>query len=368
MKSICFNFHINLPYRLRTDYNFFCIGNDHVYINDLVSEKACKEIAEKYMFALKVILELIKMHKGKFKISFSVTGTAIEQFKAFSPEIIEILKNIADTGCAEFCGTTYYNSFAFLVSEKEFLYQVNKHKKTIEKLFGTKLKTFQNGELVYGNSISDMVAKAGYKNILIDNSSDTFHISNSGIPLLSKSGTLSAKFATSISSTSSTDLEEYYNSIIKTFYDSDIINIFIDFSYFEKCHNKISFFSQLVKNLCREKSISITLPSEVATHHKTESILDVPNYLPIPCNNNSMQQAALRLLYKHTKKILSKKLLADKKHLETWRCLQNADYFYNMSTEECINSDYFPTPHDAFITYANILNDLFLLLKLQPFL
>lgn len=363
MKSICFNFHINLPYQLITDYNFFCIGNNHIYINDQFSEKTCKEIAEKYIDALKVILELIKMQKGKFKISFSITGTAIEQFKAFSPEIIETLKKIADTGCVEFCGTTYYNSFAFLVSEKEFLYQVNKHKKTIEELFGTKLKTFQNGELIYGNSISDMVAKAGYKNILTDNFSGTYHISNSGTPLLSKSGTLSAKFA-AISSTSSTDLEKYYNSIIKTFCDSDIINIFTDFSLFEKCDNKISVFSQLVESLCKEKNINITLPSEAITQHKTKSLLNVPDYFPIPCNSNSMQQAALLLLYKHTEKILSDKLSVDEKHLETWRCLQNADYFYNMSTEECINSDYFATPHDAFITYANILNDLFLLLKL----
>ncbi|MDD4872958.1 MAG: alpha-amylase, partial [Kiritimatiellae bacterium] len=40
MVSVCFYFQVHQPFRLRTDYNFFCIGKNHVYEDD----KANREI------------------------------------------------------------------------------------------------------------------------------------------------------------------------------------------------------------------------------------------------------------------------------------------------------------------------------------
>ncbi len=151
MRSICLYFQVHQPFRLRT-YRFFNIGDDHHYYDDYQNRQIIKRVAEKcYLPANKMMLELIKEYGTAFKISFSISGTAIEQLQQYAPEVIKGFRQLAETGCVEFLAETYSHSLASLGNKEEFVRQVTRHSRTIETLFGSKPNTFRNSELIYSD-------------------------------------------------------------------------------------------------------------------------------------------------------------------------------------------------------------------------
>ena len=56
-----------------------------------------------------------------FKISYSFSGTALEQFQDYSPDVLKSFQDLVDTGQVEVLDETYYHSLAFLYSKKEFM-------------------------------------------------------------------------------------------------------------------------------------------------------------------------------------------------------------------------------------------------------
>ena len=89
MRAICLNFQIHQPFRFRR-YRFFDIGNDHYYYDDYSNETILRRMADHaYLPANKIILDLIKRYKDKFKVSFTISGTALEQFELYAPELLD---------------------------------------------------------------------------------------------------------------------------------------------------------------------------------------------------------------------------------------------------------------------------------------
>lgn len=80
-----------------------------------------------------MMLDLIKKYGKNFKVTFSISGLAIEQFEKYAPEVIDSFKALAKTGCVEFLAETYSHSLASLVDEKEFKLQVKMHADLIKK-------------------------------------------------------------------------------------------------------------------------------------------------------------------------------------------------------------------------------------------
>jgi alpha-amylase len=110
-------------------------------------------------------LELIQKYEGTFKVAFSITGTAIEQFKLYSPETLDSFKCLIDTGCVELLGETYFHSLSFLFDTNEFLDQVYMHRELMQKEFGYYTTTFRNTELIYQDRLSDInLRNEGFKN------------------------------------------------------------------------------------------------------------------------------------------------------------------------------------------------------------
>ena len=123
-KSICLYFQVHQPTRLRL-YRFFDIGKDSHYYDDFTNRTILHRVAQKcYLPMNKTLLDLIKKHKGAFKVTFSITGSALEQFDRYEPEVIDSFKELAATGCVEFLAETYYHSLASLANEGEFKHQV----------------------------------------------------------------------------------------------------------------------------------------------------------------------------------------------------------------------------------------------------
>jgi alpha-amylase len=142
MKTVCLFFQIHQPFRHRR-YRFFDIGNDHYYYDDYTNESIMRKIAQKsYLPTNKLLLKLTTRLKDKFKVSFSISGLALEQFELYAPEVIESFQNLAKTGCVEFLSETYSHSLASLKDKTIFEEQVKLHDQIIFRLFGQKPRVF----------------------------------------------------------------------------------------------------------------------------------------------------------------------------------------------------------------------------------
>jgi alpha-amylase/alpha-mannosidase (GH57 family) len=142
MKDTHFYFQVHQPFRLK-EYNFSMIGEEHEY--EEKNAVLLDHLADKYYLPTnKHILRLIKKHKGKLKVIFSMSGCAMEQFMLYRPDVLVSFQKLAQTGKVEFLAQTYYHSLSFLYSPKEFERQVKKHHDKITTLFGKQPITLGN--------------------------------------------------------------------------------------------------------------------------------------------------------------------------------------------------------------------------------
>ena len=168
MKTVCLYFQVHQPWRLKV-YRFFNIGKDHNYLDDFTNRAIMQKVARQcYLPMNALLLNLIKENKGAFKCSFSITGTAVEQFRAYAPEVLDSFRALAETGCVEFLAETYSHSLASLSSKEDFVEQVKLHSKMIKEEFGKKPVAFRNTELIYSDAIGEMVSELGFKTIVAD--------------------------------------------------------------------------------------------------------------------------------------------------------------------------------------------------------
>ncbi len=173
MKKICLYFQLHQPVRLRR-YRFFDIGNDHYYYDDYANESNINKLAHTcYLPTNKVLTDLLKQFKGKFSVAFSISGTLIDQFKVYAPEVIDSFKTMAKTGGVEFLAETYASSLASVRDVEEFKRQVAAHVKTIEDTFGQTPTAFRNTQLIYSDQIGEAVSAMGFKVMLAEGAKQT---------------------------------------------------------------------------------------------------------------------------------------------------------------------------------------------------
>ena len=156
MASVVFYFQVHQPHRLRK-YSVF--DSDPFYFEDGANKQICEKVADKcYRPATKSILDLVRRHEGNFRVSYAITGTVLDQFEKFCPDVIDLFVQLAETGCCEFVGETYYHSLAFIYSREEFREQVQMHTKKVQDLFGQTPRVFRNTELIYHNDLARELA------------------------------------------------------------------------------------------------------------------------------------------------------------------------------------------------------------------
>src|ERR1700744_6342011 len=125
--DVCLYFQVHQPKRLR-HYSFFDIGQSHIYEDDEKNRNILLKVAHKcYLPTNELLYQLIKQHKGTFKIAFSLTGVVIEQFKAYCPAVLDSFKKLVDTGCVELLNETYNHSLSFLFSKTTYMEEVKLH-------------------------------------------------------------------------------------------------------------------------------------------------------------------------------------------------------------------------------------------------
>ena len=388
-KSICLYFQVHQPNRLRL-YRFFDIGKDSHYYDDFANRTILRRVAQKcYLPMNALLLELIEANKGAFKVAFSISGSVLEQFDRYAPEVIESFRKLAQTGCVEFLSETYYHSLASLQSPIEFKNQVLKHKAAIEHYFGVTPKAFRNTELIYSDAIGEMVYDMGFKTMLTEGAkhilgwkSPNFVYNCAQAPnlkLLLKNSGLSDDIAFRFSDRNWSDWpltgEKYLSWLKSSAQNDDIVNLFMDYETFGE-HQKAAsgifdfmrFFPEVV---LADGQFEFVTPSQAVKKHRTVGDLDVMD--PISWADeerdvtawlgNELQNDAFNKLYDQEEKLA---LLNDEALWSDFGHLQESDHFYYMCTkffsDGAVHKYFNPydTPYEAFINYMNVLSDFIL--------
>jgi len=385
MVNICFYFQVHQPYRLN-NYSVFDIGQNKNYFDVKKNKEILQKVANKcYKPTNNMMLYLIKKHP-EFKISYSFSGTVLEQLEKYSPETLESFQDLVDTGNVEILDETYYHSLAFLYSKREFKEQVKMHKKKIKDLFSYTPKVFRNTELIYNNELANYVESLGYKGIIAEGAdhilgwrSPNFLYKPKGtekIKLLLKNYKLSDDIAFRFSQQSWKEwpltTDKFAQWLNAANGNGETINLFMDYETFGE-HQWAStgifnFMRNLPNELMKHKDNRFATPSEVVKKLDTKEELDVHHLVSwadverdvSAWLGNKMQQSSIQKIY------LAEKMVRKTKSTEIlnrWRRLQTSDHFYYMCTKWFNDGDvhkYFnpyDSPYDAFITYMNILTD-----------
>ncbi|MFM9995737.1 MAG: glycoside hydrolase family 57 protein [Phycisphaerales bacterium] len=157
MASVVFYFQVHQPFRLKR-YSVF--DNHPFYFDTQKNGDICRKVADKcYRPTTSLMLDLVKRHKGNFRVSYAITGVVLDQMAEFCPDVLDLFKRLADSGCCEFLGETYDHSLSFLYSKDEFRAQVEAHTKKIESLFGQTPRVFRNTELIYSNDVARHISE-----------------------------------------------------------------------------------------------------------------------------------------------------------------------------------------------------------------
>jgi alpha-amylase len=391
-KAICFYFQVHQPFRLKR-YRFFDLGHDHYYYDDFSNESIMRKVAEKcYIPANKIIMDLIQKYKGKFKVSFSLSGIVINQFRLYAPEVLESFRQLAETGMVEFLAETDSHSLASLKSRSQFEDQVELHRAMVRQYLGVEPTSFRNTELIYSDQIGSWVADMGFKSMLTEGAKHVLgwkspnylycNAINPRLKILLRNFVLSDDIAFRFSNKSWSawplTADKYAAWLGKLAPKSELINIFIDYETFGEHNWKetgiFDFLQHLPGAILKKTPFKFMTPSEIADNLQPVSAISVPS--PISWADeerditawvgNELQVAALDKLYELTEKVNK---CSDEQVKKDWEYLQSSDHFYYMATKffsDGVVHAYFnpyETPYDAFMNYMNVLSDFEIRLK-----
>ncbi|NQY81027.1 MAG: polysaccharide deacetylase family protein [Candidatus Caenarcaniphilales bacterium] len=386
MPSICFYFQVHQPKRLRR-YTIFDINQSHFYESDEANSSIMRKVAYKcYLPTNELMLELIKKYNGAFRISYAVSGVAIEQMKRFSPETLDSFKRLADTGCVEFINETYYHSLAFLYSKEEWKRQVQQHNELMRQEFGQAPTTFRNTELIYHNEVAKAAEELGFKTILAEGAdkilgwrSSNFvyePVNCNNIKLLLKNYQLSDDIAFRFSNRGWASYpltaEKFSNWVHEVDGNGETINLFMDYETFGEHQWEdtgiFKFLYALPEHILRNPSFNFKTPSEVADSYPVRDKVDVPYYVSwadterdlTAWKGNYLQDDALEAIFSLEEKVYR---TGNDELIQTYRALTTSDHFYYMCTKWFADGDvhkYFnpyESPYEAYINYQNVLKD-----------
>ncbi len=386
MASVSFYFQVHQPYRLRP-YTIFDTGTD--YFDECRNARICRKVVDKcYLPANRLLLELIRRHRGRFRVAFSITGVLLEQFREYTPEVLASFQELAATGCVEFLAETYYHSLSFLFSPDEFAEQVEAHRALVRDLFGQTPRVFRNTELIYNNALAERIEQIGGFDAILAEGAD--HILGYRSPnyvyrppntrrlkLLLKNYRLSDDIAFRFSNRDWAEwplrAEKFAHWVNAVNGNGYVVNLFVDYETFGEHQWQdtgiFDFLRCLPSEIFKHPDADFKTPGEVANAYEAVGTVDMPHFVSwadierdlSAWLGNPMQHSALTELYRLEKAV---KASGDPDILTSWRRLQISDHFYYMCTKWFADGDvhkYFNpynSPYDSYINFMNVLDNL----------
>jgi len=383
--SVCFYFQVHQPHRLRS-YTIF--DTDSNYFDNCKNAEICRKVANKcYLPSNLLLLDLIKRYRGRFRISYSITGVLLEQLEMYAPEVLTTFQDLAGTGCVEFLTETYYHSLSFLYSRDEFIEQIEAHKRSMQRLFGQTPRVFRNTELIYNNALAEVVEEIGCDALLAEGAD---HILGGRSPnfiyrppncrklkLLLKNYRLSDDIAFRFSDRNWSEwpvkADKFASWINAVNGNGHVVNLFMDYETFGEHQWETTgifdFLQHLPAEVLKHPDNDFKTLSEAVAAYDAMDVIDVPytvSWADIERDlsawlGNPMQESALAELYRLRRKVKSTE---DENIIADWRKLQTSDHFYYMCTKYFADGDvhkYFnpyDSPYDSYINFMNVLDNL----------
>ena len=385
MASVCFYFQVHQPYRLRR-YSVF--DADPYYFDDYKNAEIMRKVANKcYLPSNRLILDLIRRNEGRFRVSYCISGVAVDQFAEYCPEVLDSFRELVATGCVELLAETYYHSLAFLYSRDEFHHQVISQAAKMNEVFGCQVRVFRNTELIYNNDLAHYVEEMGYQGILAEGAdyilgyrSPNFiyrPLGTENIRLLLKNYRLSDDIAFRFSNRSWSEwpltAEKFARWVSQVNGNGYVVNLFMDYETLGEHQWEdtgiFQFMSKLPEVILENSDNNFLTLSEAINSYEPSGTLDIPHMVSwadmerdlSAWLGNSMQSNALHELYRLERQI---KETGDPMLLHDWRRLQTSDHFYYMCTKWFSDGDvhkYFnpyDSPYDSYINFMNVLDNI----------
>jgi alpha-amylase len=379
MPALCLYFQIHQPYRLRP-FSFFETGQGDDYFNAGLNREVMQRVASRcYAPTTQSLLRACRRYGKRFGVTFSISGTAIEQMRDYAPEALGLLKELVGTGSVELLGETYYHSLASLLGDhSEFRAQIQLHAELMEREFHVYPRVFRNTELIFSDPLAKVVEECGFVGAFVEGVSDilagrtphaVYRARESQLRLLPRNFWLSDLIAFRLHSggpgetrLTAADLAQQLKSHAK---DDDLVSLCLDYETFGEHHQGTSgvcdFIEHVADHLLKDDSWRFVTPSQVIAERRSAGELSFPEPRSwadqdrdlTPWQGNQMQRRALQCLYSED--------LMENCPKDIWRRLQTSDHLYYMSNKggsDGVVHQYFrpfESPYDAFVTYMNVL-------------
>jgi alpha-amylase len=395
MPAVVLYFQVHQPFRLRR-YSVF--DRHHDYFDDHRNAEILRRVAEKcYRPATRILIDQARRHRGAFRVAFSISGTALDQLETCAPDVLDLFRALADTGCCEFLAETRFHSLASLVSPREFTDQIDLHAACIRRLFGQAPRTFRNTELIYSSDTARLLASMrdehgrprfrtilaeGVDHLLASRSPDQVFLTPAAphLRLLLRNYRLSDDIAFRFSNTA----WEHHPLTAAAFArwlaasPGPVVNLFMDYETFGEHQWKETGIFDFLAAL---PAAAIDAGCRFLTPDEASSLPAAEVYdCPAPTSwadtardlsawtGNAMQAGALEehAALEAPLRAASRRLApAEFQDLLTaWRRLGTSDHLYYMSTKYFADGDvhkYFnpyDSPYDSYINFMNVLDSL----------
>ncbi len=372
-------FEVHQPFRLKLD------GSGY---DDSLNENIFRNVAHKcYYPATSMFLELVdtyRKEKRPFRLSFSITGTWMEQAEKWEPDLLEMFRSFPKRN-VEFLAETYYHSLSSLwVDLSEFEEQVKMHKRAVKDYFGRRARVFRNTELIYNNRIAEKVREMKFSGMVTEGvpyllgwrKPTYLYRSLSGLPLLLRHRSLTDdvgyRFSARWWSEWPLTADKYATWLAME--EGDVINIYMDYETIGEHQWEDTgiflFFRYLPEEAVR-RGLEFTTPSESIKRYRPVGELDVFEYSTISWADMEMDVSAwlgndMQLLIFNELQAMEKdiKRRRDKDLLMRWRKMLTSDHLHNVSTKNWSDGDvhkyfsYFSDPVQGFAVLTKALLNL----------
>ncbi|MBT1686459.1 glycoside hydrolase family 57 protein [Dawidia soli] len=378
-------FQVHQPQRLNM-FQFFDVGSGRGYFDDDLNGDIVSRLAERcYLPANALLLRLIDRHP-EIKVTFSISGTALEQFERYTPKVLQSFRQLEETGSVEFLGETYYHSLACFLSPKEFALQIGRHQQKLGALIGASTTFFRNTELIYSDAIGKQVSELGFTGMYVEGCdrmlagrtpNALYRHATEDLVLVPRNYRLSDDVAFRYSDKTWREWpltgKKFASWLGRLPRHEKMVSLGMDYETFGE-HTPHStgiftFLDDFITVMRKSRKFRFINPSEMASLLPVEHAAgakegvswadearDVSAWL-----GNAMQRDAFGSLERLHDAVMASD---DVVLIDAYRHLQTSDHFYYMATKDGADDGvhrYFSpytSPYEAFMNFMNILADL----------
>lgn len=368
-------------------YRFFNMGKDHEYLDDYANRAIMQKVArECYLPMNELLAGLIRKNGKKFKVSFSISGIAVEQIQ-------DVWRPKCWTASRRWRVRAASSSWPKRIRIRWRRWPTGRIRGSGEAALcvdgegiGVKPTAFRNTELIYSDHIGEVVASMGFRTMLAEGAkhvlgwkSPNYVYANAidqKLHLLLRNFKLSDDIAFRFSDRGWSQwpltAEKYVSWLNNPELPGEVINLFMDYETFGEHQKADSGIFEFMKHLPNAAlatgSLKFATPTEVSKKFQPVAILHAP--YPISWADeerditawlgNELQNEAFKKLYALKDKI---RAINHPDFYHAWNFMQVSDHFYYMATKWFSDGDvhsYFnpyESPYEAFINYMNVLSD-----------